>query len=257
MARDLVLRRKDLIENPTARVPICIVLDASGSMSEVVGGNPVRTGQTIVRDHQQWEIVSGGITRLSLLNDGLRNLISELANHEVAKYAAEIAVVSFAGKAETVVDFDSITNIESASISEMLNDGTNIGQGVDLALQLLDRRKQEYKDAGVDYFQPWLILMTDGRPTDSNYMISAEKVRQLVASRKLTVFAVGVGEQAGFDVLSEFTPKTPPLKLKGLRFTEFFEWLSKSIQDTAQTTPGEEIELDTDSMRSWGEPLGL
>ena len=33
-----VLRQEDLVENPTARVPICLVLDVSGSMD----GEPIR-----------------------------------------------------------------------------------------------------------------------------------------------------------------------------------------------------------------------
>ena len=34
---DNLLRRKDLVENPTARVPVCLCLDVSGSMS----GDPI------------------------------------------------------------------------------------------------------------------------------------------------------------------------------------------------------------------------
>lgn len=32
-----------------------------------------------------------------------------------------------------------------------------MGEGVNLALGLLEKRKQEYKDKGVDYYRPWLI----------------------------------------------------------------------------------------------------
>ena len=44
------------------------------------------------------------------------------------------------------------------------NGNTPMGEGVRLALDLLDKRKQEYKDKGVDYYQPWLVLMSDGQP---------------------------------------------------------------------------------------------
>ena len=33
-----------------------------------------------------------------------------------------------------------------------------MGEGVTLALDLLKKRKQEYKDKGVDYYQPWLAF---------------------------------------------------------------------------------------------------
>ena len=44
----LILRHKALIENPDSRVPICLVLDASGSMDTVVSGETV-TGKIPLR----------------------------------------------------------------------------------------------------------------------------------------------------------------------------------------------------------------
>ena len=32
------------------------------------------------------------------------------------------------------------------------------------ALKLLETRKKEYVDAGVDYYQPWMVIMSDGQP---------------------------------------------------------------------------------------------
>ena len=37
-----------------------------------------------------------------------------------------------------------------------------MGEGVDLALNLLEQRKAAYKATGVDYYQPILVLMSDG-----------------------------------------------------------------------------------------------
>ncbi len=253
MGTDLILRRQDLITNPTPRVPICLVLDASGSMSEVVEGTFERTGETYYKDDQEWEIVNGGTTRLELLNDGVKLFFNELINDEVAKYSAEISVVAFAGTAEAIMDFESLNRVHFVELSEMAQDGTNMGDGVKLALNLLNNRKKEYQDAGVDYFQPWLVLMTDGKPTEDNYLDIAQDVKKLVYEKRLTVFPIGVGEGADMQVLALFSPKRPPLKLKGLRFKEFFEWLSKSVAVTSQSTPGEKIELDVEGIKGWGE----
>lgn len=251
MANDLILRRQDLITNPTPRVPICLVLDASGSMSEVVEGTYERTGEQIIKDNQRWETVTGGVTRLALMNEGVKLLFDELSNDEIAKYSAEISVIAFAGKAETVLDFDSLSRVHFVEISEMAQDGTNIGDAVKLGLSLLDKRKIEYQQAGVDYFQPWMVLVTDGKPTDGNYKLAANEVSQRVIERKLTVFPVGVGDGADMNILAMFSPKRPPLRLKGLRFKEFFEWLSKSVSVTSQSTPGEDIHLDVEGIKGW------
>ena len=55
MNNNMLLRVQDLVENPTARVPICLCLDTSGSMG-AVEGDCVPTGETIFEDGREQEI---------------------------------------------------------------------------------------------------------------------------------------------------------------------------------------------------------
>ena len=55
------------------------------------------------------------------------------------------------------------------------------------------------------------------------------------------------------NVLARFSPKRPPLRLQGLKFKEFFAWLSQSVSRTSQSTPGESVKLDVDGIKGWGE----
>ena len=41
---------------------------------------------------------------------------------------------------------------------------TCMGEGLSLALDLLEKRKAKYKATGVDYYQPILVVMSDGLP---------------------------------------------------------------------------------------------
>ena len=228
MDNNLLVRLEDLVNNPTARVPVCLCLDTSGSMD----GQPINE-----------------------LNEGVRLFYEAIKEDETALYSAEISIVTFGGNnAECIADFASLELQPNAP--KLLASGmTPMGEAVNMALDLLECRKDEYKDRGVDYYQPWLVLMTDGEPNgDKSELTRAiNRTVELVNQKKLTVFPIGIGAYADMNVLGQFSPKRPPLKLQGLKFKEFFEWLSKSVSKTSQSTPGESVKLDVEGIKGWGE----
>lgn len=233
MDLDYLFRQEDLVQNPTARVPVCLCLDVSGSMR----GAP-----------------------LNELNRGIREFYQAIQNDEVALYAAEICIITFGGNGEAkcLSDFARLQNKDDSMIEppELIADGiTPLGEGVNLALDKLDKRKNEYKAKGVDYYQPWLVIMTDGEPNgDSRELERAlNRVQMLLEEKKLTVFPIGIGSDANLSILSRFSKNGEALKLQGLKFSEFFEWLSQSVSKTSQSTPGEKVEIDMSNVKSWSE----
>ena len=149
MDNNMLLRVQDLVENPTPRVPICLCLDTSGSMG-AVEGDCVPTGETVFMDGREWNLVTGGTSRIDELKKGVQLFYNAIRNDEMAVYSAEICIVSFDSKARCIVDFANIERQEN--IPDLIAQGdTAMGEGVNLALDLLERRKQEYKDKGVLY----------------------------------------------------------------------------------------------------------
>lgn len=216
----LSIRKEELISNPAARVAVCLVLDTSGSMS----GAPIDE-----------------------LNKGVKLFIDAIKNDDIAKYAAEVAIVTFGGNVEVYSDFQ---NIENFSFRDLDADGgTPMEEAVMQALELLETRKKEYVDAGVDYYQPWMVIMSDGQP-DYPPNQSSSITYDMASKRKLSCFQLGIGDGADMQTLAKFSPRKP-LRLKGLNFEGFFEWLSKSIQAVSQSTVGDEVKLDTSSIDDW------
>lgn len=217
-SKPMELEFDDLIDNPTTRVPVVLCLDISGSMM----------GEKIKE-----------------LNVGVKQFFNAILNDEIAKYAADICIVTFSTTANIVMDFASIEKqISSISNLELKASGnTAMGTAVNMSLDTLERRKKEYIEKGIDYWQPWLVLMTDGQPTE-NIDNATERTAQLLKANKLTVFPIGIGDGASMEHLRRFsTPDRPPLKLKGLMLSEFFNWLGKSVQCTSQSTPGTSVKL--------------
>lgn len=213
-------RKEDLVSNPSARVAVCLVLDISGSMA----GEPIDE-----------------------LNKGVRLFIDAIKNDDIAKYAAEIAIVTFGGKVKVHCDFQNIERLEFQDF--VATSTTPMNEAVLKALELLERRKEEYAKAGVDYYQPWMVIMSDGYP-DTEPDLSASKTYQLAKNKKLSCFQLGIGEQASMETLAKFSPRTP-LLLKGLNFEGFFEWLSQSIQVVSHSTVGDVVNLDTTNINDW------
>lgn len=225
-----LIREQDLVDNPSARVAVCLCLDVSSSME----GEPINE-----------------------LNQGIRQFYEAIRSDEEALYAAEICIVTFPGGfdgAECRVDFSTLS-IQGKAPTLSANGMTPMGEGVRLALDLLDKRKQEYKDKGVDYYQPWLVLMTDGCPNGDASVLedSIKRTRDLVSNKKLSLFPIGIGDHADMNTLARFSPNRPPLRLKGLNFKEFFVWLSKSVSRVSQSTPGDKVQLDLEGIKEWGE----
>ena len=233
MDLDYQFRQEDLVQNPTARVPVCLCLDVSGSMS----GAPINE-----------------------LNKGVAQFYDAIQNDDIAFYAAELCIVTFGGfrEATCISDFARLQNYDdSVSTPPVLeaNGMTPLGEGVNLALDKLEKRKEQYKAKGVDYYQPWLVIMTDGVPNGDEGELerAISRVQSLLSEKKLTVFPIGIGPEASMSVLRRFSKNEDALKLQGLKFSEFFEWLSQSVSKTSQLTPGEIVEIDMDNVKSWSE----
>lgn len=192
------MSHNDLIHNPSPRCACMLVLDTSGSMS----GAPIQE-----------------------LNQGLQAFVEAVQEDEMAAYSVEVGVISAGSTVREELSFTTANTIRE--VSPLVADGvTPLGAAVELALRRLEERKAAYKRAGVAYYQPWLVIISDGEPTDS-WQAVAQQTSALSQQRKLVVMPVGVS-QANMAILGQFSSR-PAKQLAGLKFREFFEWLSASM----------------------------
>ncbi|HVK47849.1 MAG TPA: VWA domain-containing protein [Pseudobacter sp.] len=197
-------------DNPEPRCPCVLLLDTSGSMS----GKPI-----------------------AQLNEGIQTLKKELLADPLASKRVEIAIVTF-GPVTVESDFTTVGNFFPRPLHA--ENDTPMGAAINLGIDMVTRRKNEYKAHGIGYYKPWIILITDGAPTDSHSK-AAMLVREGEAMSSFAFFAIGV-EDANFDILREISVRQP-LKLKGLMFREFFIWLSGSLKSVSSKNPGNKVNL--------------
>src|SRR5215468_9456639 len=169
--------------NPDPRIACALLLDTSSSMS----GEPI-----------------------SLLNRGFELFCEEIKTDELAKKLAEITVITFGGSARVEIPFTEGRDLQPRRLEA--GGGTPMGAALDLALDQLDQQKQAYKEAGLEYYRPWMFILTDG----AVFRAAAARVRQAEAERRVSVFGIGVGGGANLTRLADLSEQRIPVMLDGL-----------------------------------------
>lgn len=246
MADQLPFTNVELATNPEPRCPCVLLLDVSGSMAEVVADAGKSLGQTVQQDGKSYEVVSGGVTRIALLNEGLRAYHGDLLNDPLATQRVEVSIITFGGEVQSVTPFVSARDFSPPML--VANGATPMGSAIVAAIDAVTERKRLYRENGLHYYRPWIFFITDGEPTDA-WQAAAAKVREGEKSKAFAFFAVGV-EGANFDILRQIATREP-LRLKGYSFREMFIWLSQSQRSVSQSTPGQEDQVKLASPAGW------
>lgn len=193
----------------------CFVVDVSGSMS----GPPINE-----------------------LNQGLQEFHKDITKNSMTANRLEIAVVEFSDTVDTVVHPALVDTFSMPFLST--KGSTKLVDGVREAISLVDSRKTWYKQTGQPYLRPWIILITDGAPDgDQDVNGLAQEIQSGSAGKKFVFLAIGV-QGADMKVLKKISSADmPPLMLQGLKFSEFFKWVSASMQVVAGSKDGDKVNL--------------
>jgi uncharacterized protein YegL len=202
----------EFVQNPENRCPVILLLDTSGSM----------IGEA-----------------MNALNQGVNLFKENIQADTKASLSVEVALITF-GPVKLVQDF---VTIDQFTPPTLVADGvTPMGEAIEYALDLLTTRKAVYQENGIQYYRPWIFMITDGAPTDP-WQDAAARIHQGEADRKFCFFSVAV-EGADLKTLSQIAPSDrPPVLLNGLDFQSLFVWLSKSMKRVSSGKVGEAVEL--------------
>jgi uncharacterized protein YegL len=222
--------RVSFIENPEQpHVATVLLLDASGSMS----------GEKIIA-----------------VNQGLRKFKEEIEADPLAASRVDLAVLAFGDIVKTAKDFGPVTSWEPSDLAA--NGGTPMGEAILRAVEMVETRKSAYKQMGIDYYRPWLFLVTDGAPTDMHPGDALwEKVVRAVhdgeKAHRFLFFSVAV-DPCDASLLKQIAPPNrPPVRLQGMRFAEMFQWLSRSQKMVSSSRAGDTVPLENPEASGWGQ----
>lgn len=192
-----------------------LVLDVSSSMA----GNPINE-----------------------LNKAMQFFHDDIQKDSTTANRLEIGVVEFSSDVKTLID---PSLVQSFTMPILTTKGTTaLVDGVREGISIVRSRKQWYKNSGQPYYRPWIILITDGEPDgDQDINGLSSEIKDAVSKRDFLFFAIGV-QGANMNTLNLLSDSSmPAAHLEGLKFKEFFVWLSNSMGEVANSKDGDKFDL--------------
>ena len=210
----------EFTNNQEERCPILLCLDRSSSMD----GTPIRELQESIEQFRQ-----------------------DLLEDPAAAAKVDVGVVSFNNLIRWQ-DFENSTSFIPPTLRA--DGGTKIAFAMQVSLDMCERRKDLYRENGIAYHRPWIILITDGKPDHD----SPEEIREIKErlegaeqNRRAAIFTIACGEDSrelSQWLTNNICPSVRPAKRTSeANFKELFRWLSNSQIALSKSSPGERVQL--------------
>jgi uncharacterized protein YegL len=196
------------------KVPVCLVLDTSGSMTDSNGWNR---------------------SKIDELNKHYSEFLAFVRKDDKARQICDLSVITFGDSVDVVNGYSNIEAIKESKFQA--NGPTPMGKAMKKAYDLLELRRSYYKQNDIEHYKPIVILMTDGEPTDDYGPFSIE-FSQKVVDKKVVIIPIIIGKNPSakaLNALKAFSPRYEPKRIiSSDDFAVLFRVLSSSVSNPAK-----------------------
>ena len=217
------LSKEESVKYPfKEKCPVVLLLDTSSSMS----------GKSI-----------------QALNQGVVQFRDALMNDDFAKKSVEVSVIGFGSTPQSIQDFCLAEDWKYKNLSA--SGSTAMGAAINLGIQKLGDRKRFLRNGGVNYFRPWMVMITDGYPTDmskGNPMWNkvVANIQKEIQNGHSLPWAFGT-ETANMQTLKEMYGEERVFRLANANFKSIFQWLSDSLKIVSTALSGTKVKVSNPS----------
>ena len=215
-------------ENYEQKCLCVLVLDVSGSMR----GEPI-----------------------SELNKGLQDFYKDIMEDETTSQTLELCIMTFNEKVQTIQEPALVDNITMPTLEA--GGSTAMVDAVNEAIAKVEARKKWYRETEQPYYRPWIILMTDGEPDVGQDVHGlGPRIKNDTQAKKYVFLPIGI-QDANMETLEILQGGMKPMKMQGLKFKQFFQWLSSSMGTIVNHTEGETVDISPNPDDSWLESFKI
>lgn len=163
------------------------------------------------------------------LNMALEEFYQSINIDDEAAEKLEICLITFGSEVKCIQEPAKVDNFKMPSLEA---DGTTkLVDGVRLAINQVELRKEYYKKYSPQYSRPMIIVITDGEPdTGQDIFGLSEELKIDMISKKYTLHVIGT-TGCNYAKIAQFCPNELIYQLDGLNYSRFFKWLSKSTDE--------------------------
>lgn len=180
------------------------------------------------------------------LNQGLIDFGHALNADSLARGRAEVCVIKFNSEVSTEVGFRPAAEYEAPRLEAS---GCTCLNGAILAgLKAIQERKDLYRSQGITWYRPWLFVLTDGAPTDTEQEAAAKaELRAAIEGKKVVYMPMAIGPHADKRKLQEYYPENFPnkfvLSASATDFRDGFVWLGNSMGVVSHSNPAQQEQV--------------
>lgn len=190
-----------------ARMPLMFLLDTSASASPFI----------------------------SQLTSGLNRFKSEVSQNAQAVSILDVSIIEFHDSPYVLQPYFPVAEMKPV---RLIAGGPSIYSA---AIQKALSMAEDYTRTKVNFYKPWIIMITNGGPADDISAV-AGVVQSLQQADKLRFMALGTQD---YDAVSLKRLTDVVFRQDGDDYTSFFNWISKCMWAIAKTSPGEKPQLPT------------
>jgi uncharacterized protein YegL len=174
--------------------------------------------------------VSGSMagTPIHELNMALQEFYNGVNQDDEAAEKLEICLITFGSEVKCIQE---PAKVDEFKMPSLVADGsTKLVDGIKLAIEQVDLRKEYYKKYSPQYSRPMILVITDGEPdSDQDVIGLASQLNNDMISKRYTLHVIGTTGYNYFKI-SQFCPKELIYEI-GLNYSRFFKWLSRSTDE--------------------------
>ena len=180
--------------------------------------------------------------KIDRLNNGLSGFKIDILKDRSLSQRLEVAVITFDSSVKCLQDPALVENFEMPVLTA--SGGTDMVGGIQKAIEVVKLRKKYYDDRGIPSKRPWIVMITDGEANVDSIKAQVEKDGE---DDRYCFLPIAADDGADMDVLNSLVTKkvfTQAFKLDGCKFSEFFQWLNRSLNIIATAKIGDNKTLE-------------